>query len=67
MVQMITGDVMFSAGGGLPIKAYVLVQKDEETALKPGAGMNSIELCNADIIFRVGVKADCVTVFSGHE
>jgi glyoxylase-like metal-dependent hydrolase (beta-lactamase superfamily II) len=66
-VQLFTGDVMFSAGGGLPFEADILVQKDKETALKPSAGMNSIERCFAEIIFRVGVKADCVTVFPGHE
>lgn len=66
-VQLFTGDVIFSAGGGLPFEADTLVQKDKETALKPGAGMNSIESCFAEIIFRVGVKADRVTVFPGHE
>jgi hypothetical protein len=29
--------------------------------------MNSTEFCFAEIIFRVGVKADCVTVFPSHE
>lgn len=68
-VQLFTGDVMFSAGGGLPFEADFLSPKNKDTALKPSAGMNSIERCFAELLVRLGdgVPLNQVAIFPGHE